>query len=104
MESRVIPAKLVLRESGGGRESNSFAIDVVPRFRGGDDNFPWFGGTERPIITRLKARANRAKSGSANFSCRLSRRTAIKKAERKRRRSPVPDGTGRSFDPSADGR
>jgi hypothetical protein len=38
---------------------------------------------------RLKARANRAKSGSANFSRRLSRRTAIKKyrSERKARRS-----------------
>jgi hypothetical protein len=44
-----------------------------------------------------------------NLSRRLSRRTAIKKSERKGRRSPVPygtgrspvtDGTGRSFDPS----
>jgi hypothetical protein len=37
----------------------------------------------------LKARANRAKSGSLNFSRRLSRRTAIKKyrSERKGRRS-----------------
>jgi hypothetical protein len=31
----------------------------------------------------LKARANRAKSGSVNFSRRLSRRTTIKKSEKK---------------------
>src|SRR5208337_1323523 len=43
----------------------------------------------RPMETRLKARANRAKSGSVNFSRRLSRRTTIKKyrSERKGRRS-----------------
>jgi len=52
------------------------------------------------MSTRLKAGANGAKSGSVDFSRRLSRRTTIKKYrwERKGRRSPVPDGTGRSFD------
>jgi hypothetical protein len=47
--------------------------------------------------TPLKARANRAKSGSVNFSRRLSRRTAIKKSERKARRSfdtAIEYGTG----------
>ena len=44
---------------------------------------------------RLKARANRAESGSVNFSCCLSRRTTIKKYR--------SEGKGRrSFDPSVD--
>jgi hypothetical protein len=34
---------------------------------------------------------------------RLSRCAAIKKSERKGRRSPVPDGTGRSFDSAIEG-
>jgi hypothetical protein len=59
------------------------------------------------VRAHSKARANRAKSGSVNFSPRLSRRTAIMKSERRgcrsplsdaTGRSPVPDGTGRSFD------
>jgi hypothetical protein len=40
--------------------------------------------------TRLKARANRAKSGPVNSSRRLSRRRAKKKSERKGRRSFDP--------------
>ena len=50
------------------------------------------------MSSRLKARANRAKSGWVNFSRRLSRRTTIKKyrSERKGRRSfgtAIEDGT-----------
>jgi len=43
----------------------------------------------RPVITRLKARANRAKSGSVNPSRRVSARTVVKKhrSERRSRRS-----------------
>jgi hypothetical protein len=66
---------------------NPVRRDVDPRFRGGDDNIRWFGWTETPISARLKARPNRAKSGSVNFSRRLSRRTAVKKSERKGRRN-----------------
>jgi len=40
------------------------------------------------MSTRLKARANRAKSGSVNFSRRLSRRTTIKKVGVGKKRTP----------------
>jgi hypothetical protein len=79
------------------RESTS-RPDVDPRFRGGDADPFWFAWTEWSMSARSKARANRAKSGWVNFSRRLSSRTAIKKPERRGRRSPVPDDTGRSFD------
>ena len=54
-----------------------------------NDFFTGTDGKGCSARARLKARANRAKSGAVNFSRRLSRRTTIKdyRSERKRRRS-----------------
>ena len=74
--SHVIPAK-----------AGIYLAEVDPRFRGGDDKFRWFGWTGRSMSTRSNAGANRAKSGSVNFSRRPSMRTAEEKTERKGPRS-----------------
>ena len=65
-------------------------------------SFLWVG--YKSVATRLKARANRAKSGPVNCPRHLSRRTAIRKyrSEGKGRRSPVQDGTGRTLIGSVD--
>jgi len=70
------------------------ASEIVTGYTGAQMPCQWSGRKTQAVRqkgcsarARLKARANRAKSASVSFSRRLSRRTTIKKAERKGRRS-----------------